>query len=226
MIHDAKIHWLGFFPSLKHIPSGILEKIFRNANIQSLKAGEMVFRDGDACKNYLMVLSGVVRVQKISNYGHEITLYRLRTGDICRISTTCLLAHEYYHAEAIAESSSTVVLVPKQSFEEGLNESIEFRDIVYKNVEAGVENLLELVENVAFGPLEIRLANNLIMNKNENNEVYSTHHEIASDLGSAREVISRILKRFEKSNWVQLSRGHIEILDCHALEKLSGSVDA
>ena len=224
MLHAIDRQWLCFFPILNSIHTSAWNKMLENVIHLKLNAGQMVFRDGESCQNYLLVLSGIVRVQKISQDGHEITLYRLRTGEACEITTTCLLANDYYHAEAIAESDVTAVLIPKYYFQIALTESPEFRNYVYKNVEEGINVLLSLIEDVAFGPIDTRLAKDLILNKNHDNEVFTTHHEIASNLGTAREVVSRILKKFEKKSWVKLQRGKITILNPQAVSNLAESL--
>jgi len=221
MLQAIERQWLCFFPILNSIHTSTRNKMLENVIHLNISAGQMVFRDGESCQNYLLVLSGIVRVQKISQDGHEITLYRLRTGEACEITTTCLLANDYYHAEAVAESDVTAVLIPKKYFQAALVESPEFRDYVYKGVEGGINILLGLIEDVAFGPVDTRLAKDLILNKNRNNEVLTTHHEIASNLGTAREVVSRVLKRFEKKSWVKLQRGKIVILNPQAISSLA-----
>lgn len=224
MLQVIDRQWLHFFPILNSIHTSAWHETLDNAIHVKIAAGQMVFRDGESCENYLLVLSGVVRVQKLSQDGHEITLYRLRTGEACEITTTCLLANDFYHAEAVAESDVTAVLMPKIYFQMALLESAEFRNYVYKNVEDGINILLGLIENVAFGPVDTRLAKDLILNKNRDNEVYATHHEIASNLGTAREVVSRILKKFEKKSWVKLQRGKIIILNSQEISNLAESL--
>jgi len=217
MSFATDLRWLGFFPVLNSINDVSWKKALNKAVSFDVKAGEMIFHAGEPCENYLFVLAGTVRVQKTSIDGHVITLYRLQSGDTCELTTSCLLSDDYYHAEAIAESPVTIVLLPKESFKKALLESPEFSRYVYKSVEKGINILLGLIEDVAFGPVDLRLAKNLMSNKNQQDEVCSTHYEIASNLGTAREVVSRILKRFERNAWVKLSRGKIVVLNSQAL---------
>ncbi|MDH5258064.1 MAG: Crp/Fnr family transcriptional regulator [Gammaproteobacteria bacterium] len=220
-MHTVDRTWLASFPQLSKIETKswhyLLEKVKRTV----VQPGEMVFRNGDLCNHYLFVLSGIVRVQKISLSGNEITLYRIHSGEACEITTSCLLAHDMYHAEAIAETEVTAIFIPSHYFLEALKDSEILQHYVYSNVEHGVNSLLELLGEIAFESVDARLARSLLKNCNNDNTVLTTHHELAANLGTAREVISRMLKRFETRGWVTLRRGKIILHDLKSLEKLS-----
>jgi len=217
-------NWLSFFPRLNQLDSPAWKKMLLQSRYAHLKEGDMIFRSGEACLNYLFILSGTVRVQKSSDNGHELTLYRLYTGQVCEITTTCLLANEIYHVEALAESEVRVVLVPKQYFQNALSETPEFREYVYSSLEKRFNVLLDFVEEVAYAPVDNRLARCLLENRNQKNEVLTTHYQLATNLGTAREVISRLLKGFEKNGYLKLGRGKIQIIDEKPLEKMSNEV--
>ena len=217
--------WLVSFPMLSKIHTPSWDQLLTKVRRETFHAGEMIFRNGDICNNYIFVLSGVVRVQKISASGGEITLYRIHSGEVCEITTSCLLAHDMYHAEAIAETEVAAIVVPSEYFLEALRESDILQHYVYENVEHGVNSLLELLGEIAFESVDRRLARSLLKNCESRNEnkgfVLITHHELAANLGTAREVISRMLKRFESRGWVSLHRGKIIIHDFNSLEKMS-----
>ena len=216
----TQAHWLTFFPTLNAIKNPAWSKLLENVKNMNFTPGELLFRNGEACQYYILVLSGTVRVKKTSLDGHELTLYRLQTGDACELTTTCLLANDYYRAEAIAETAVSAIVIPKVIFQEAISCSPEFSQLVYKDVEKGMSILLNLLEDVAFGPVDVRLAKCLLTHRNSANEVNATHCEIAANLGTAREVVSRTLKRFEKYAWVKLHRGKISILDEKALQHI------
>lgn len=224
-MQSADKTWLASFPALSQIHTPAWDNLLAKVRREVVSINEMIFRNGDICNNYIFVLSGVVRVQKISASGAEITLYRIHSGEVCEITTSCLLAHDMYHAEAIAETEVTVIVVPSMYFLEALKESDILQHYVYENVENGVNSLLNLLGEIAFDSVDCRLARSLIKNcesKNENKGfVLITHHELAANLGTAREVVSRMLKRFESRGWVTLRRGKIVINDLKSLEKLS-----
>ena len=220
MLRVVNKRWLVFFPFLNTIKDTAWHDAVDRVSSITLSTGQIVFRAGQACENYFFVLSGTVRVQKTSLDGHEITLYRLRSGETCELTASCLLANDFYHADAITETPVTLMLLPKEDFKQAMLKSPEFYDYVHQNVEEGVNILLSLIEDVVFGPVDFRVAKDLMLNKNIRDEVCSTHHEIATNLGTAREVVSRVLKRFEKKSWVRLSRGKIVVLNSKALSSM------
>ncbi len=209
------------FPAFHDLYDEDVLEILAHGRRVSLPVGSMVFRDGEACSNYLFVLSGRVRVQKITHDGHELTLYRLVAGQACELTTSCLMAGECYHAEAVAETPVEVLLVCKNLFDEAMGRSSHFRHYVFSQVEHGMNTLLRLLEAVAFEALDKRLAQRLLDAVDDTGEVHATHHELAVDLGSAREVISRTLKALERKGLVRLGRGHISLLDTAALRRIA-----
>lgn len=221
MLQAEQSSWLSYFPTLSGLNSPAWKKLLLASNHIVLQEGDMVFKAGEACMNYLFITSGVVRVQKTSSNGHEITLYRLFAGQVCEITTTCLLASQYYHAEAIAETPVRAVLVPKEIFHEALSDNPEFRQYVYSSLEQRVNVLLDFIEEVAFIPVHNRLARCLLNNMNSTQEINATHYQIATNLGTAREVVSRILKGFEKDGMVKLGRGKIKVLNPDLLVEMS-----
>ncbi len=220
MLRTEQSNWLNYFPKLKKLNSPSWEKMLRYSKHVTLTRGEMVFKRGESCQNYLFILSGTVRVRKLSPDGHEITLYRLYTGQVCEITTTCLLANQIYQAEAVAETPVRAVLVPKHYFHEALAGSPEFREYVYSSLEQRVNVLLNFIEEVAFTPVEERLVKCLQESMNFDNEIRATHYELATNLGTAREVVSRLLKKMEREGILKLGRGKITVLQPEALRGL------
>lgn len=221
MLQLEHSNWLSFFPRLSHLDTPAWHKMLRYCKHINLHEGEMVFKRGEACQNYLFILSGTVRVQKSTSNGHEITLYRLYTGHVCEITTTCLLANQIYHAEAVAETAVRAVLVPKHHFHEALRDTPEFREYVYSSLEQRVNVLLDFIGEVAFTPVDNRLARCLLDSMNNKNEINATHYQIATNLGTAREVVSRLLKKLERNGFVELGRGKIKVLQPNSLVAMS-----
>ncbi len=114
--------WLKMFPALSAISDDVWHRIMRSAQHVALPAGSAVFRGGQACENYLLVLEGMVKVQRVSEYGHEIILYRIGAGQVCELTTSCLLADAEYPAEAVAETAVRATLIPKAYFHEQIAE--------------------------------------------------------------------------------------------------------
>jgi len=168
------------------------------------------------------VASGRIRVQQVSESGREIVLYRIGDGESCVLTTACLLAHERYSAEAIAETEVSALVVPRISFERLVAESQRFRDFVFMAYASRITDLMLLVEDIAFGHIDIRLAQRLLELTDRVDSLSLTHHELSVELGTAREVISRQLKEFERRGWIRLERGRIVIRDRGAVSNLAG----
>jgi len=179
-----------------------------------LPAGQTVFHRGDICRNYLVVVEGSVRVQTLSPGGREVVLYRVGAGQSCVITTSCLLSRESYPAEGITETATAALVIPQDVFNEALGSSAEFRRFVFACQGQRLSDLIQRVEDVAFGRIDARLAKHLIDRcRNRPGLVTATHQQLASELGTAREVVSRQLKTFEKQGWIAVRRGAVEVLN-------------
>ena len=186
-----------------------------------LPAGQAVFHRGDACRNYLVVVSGSVRVQVFSPGGREVVLYRVGAGQSCVITTSCLISQEAYPAEGITEQETEALSIPQGLFDKALAHSENFRRFVFANQGRRLGDLIQRIEEVAFGRVDVRLAKHLVDRcAGHGGPVSATHQQLASELGTAREVISRQLKLFEKKGWIALHRGSIEIVQPQALSRL------
>jgi CRP/FNR family transcriptional regulator len=212
--------WPDTFPELRSLDDPAWRTIRQSARLVTLAPGTRVFRDGESCGTYVLVLKGRVRVQKVSESGREIVLYRVGAGQGCVLTTSCLLAGEDYPAEAVAETEVRAVVIPAREFDRGLAESSGFRHFVFSNYGRRLAELIMLVEDVAFGRIGERLAQSLLEHADDTGGVTATHQTLAVELGTAREVVSRQLKEFERRGWVRLHRGRIDVLDAEALRSL------
>ena len=186
-----------------------------------IMAGTTVFRQGDNCDNYLLVIEGSVRVFSRSENGREILLYRVQAGESCTLTTSCLMANNKYPAESITETEVKALMIPKSAFDEGLQSSRDFRQFVFDAYGRRISDIITLVEEISFGRIDIRLAKALMQHVVGEMHIHVTHQTLAMEMGSAREVISRQLKGFENNGWLVLHRGSIEIKNYQALEDLS-----
>lgn len=148
-------------------------------------------------------------------------LYRVSAGESCALTTSCLIGHEEYPAEGIAETAVRAVAIPRALFDEMVASSREFRRFVFTAFSRRVTNLFRIIEEVAFARLDVRLAQRLLQRAGSGNRVQATHQEFASELGSAREVVSRQLQEFQRRGWIKASRGEIELIDRAALSHLA-----
>ncbi|MGE0079994.1 MAG: Crp/Fnr family transcriptional regulator [Thiohalomonadaceae bacterium] len=211
--------WWLRFPALAALDDPAWMELRNAARVLALPAGAVAFRAGDACENYLLVLDGSVRVQKLAENGREITLYRLEGGDACVLTTSCLLARERYPAEGVAETEVVAAVVPMATFLRALDQSPGFRRFVFTAYGERLSDLILLVEEVAFGRIDGRLAARLLELAGGADEVETTHQALAAELGTAREVVSRQLKDFERRGFVRLLRGRIQIVDGQSLKR-------
>ncbi|GMQ99846.1 MAG: Crp/Fnr family transcriptional regulator [Zetaproteobacteria bacterium] len=215
--------WLKAFPELSQMDAPLRGKLLSHARELDAPAGHVLFRDGEDCKGYVMVVSGSVRVQKMDAQGREIVLYRVEAGQTCMLTTACLLGGKAYPAEGIAEEDTRLALLPANSFAQ-LMEAAVFRRFVMAAIGSRIADLMLLVEDVAFGRMDVRLARLLLRRSGEGQKpIAATHQDLAIELGTAREVISRIIKDFERRGWVRLARGEVCVNDTESLRSLAAS---
>jgi CRP/FNR family transcriptional regulator, anaerobic regulatory protein len=214
-------NWQQSFPHLYELNDAVINDLMNNAGKISMPAKATAFHQGDACSNYLLILSGRIKVLTRAENGREIVLYRLGDGDSCVLTTSCLFGNARYPAEGITETEVTALAIPAEKFHDAIQQSKPFREFVFSSFSSHLGSLIALVEEVAFGKLDIRLARHLLKHCTDITTIETTHQQLATELGSAREVISRQLKDFESRGWLKLHRGSIEILDKQSLEEIS-----
>ena len=215
------LDWLQSFPPLLALEPNARDTLIKSARIVEAPIGTIGYREGGACGAYVMRLAGQSRVYKMSSSGREILLYRVAAGETCVITTTCLLGHSNYPASTIVEEPIRDVIIPSAAFNQLMIDSAVFRRFVMTNYGVLISDLIVLLDEVAFHSLDARLAKLLI--DSGDITISRTHQLMADELGTAREVVSRQLKRFEQKGWVALGRGHVEIGNRAALEKLANS---
>jgi len=215
----TKPDWLKHFPALAAIGDEAWREAAAEAMLLTVPAGEAVFREGDRCSNFLLVTDGAVRVQKLSENGREIVLYRVEEGQSCILTTACMLGGKAYDAEAYTETEVHAVALPFAAFQKALHGSQGFREFVFGAYSDRVTELLMLIDSISFGRIDRRLAVHLLEHADAEGELKLTHQELARDLGTAREVISRMLKDFERRGMVLLGRGRISLQDRSALSR-------
>jgi len=213
--------WLEQFPPLLHLEQNARDTLAKSARTVEAPIGTVGYREGGPCGAYVMRLAGQSRVYKMSSSGREILLYRVGAGETCVITTTCLLGNSDYPASTIVEESIRDVIIPAAAFNQLMVDSKIFRTFVMTNYGALISDLIVLLDEVAFHSLDARLAKLLLDSGDVT--ISRTHQQIADELGTAREVVSRQLKRFEQKNWVTLGRGQVDLLDRGALTLLAST---
>ncbi|MGQ0442031.1 MAG: Crp/Fnr family transcriptional regulator [Methylophilaceae bacterium] len=215
----SSLDWLVQFPALVNLEQNAREMLAKSARIVEAPIGTIGYREGMPCGAYVMRLAGQSRVFKMSASGREILLYRVHGGETCVITTTCLLGNSDYPASTIVEKPIRDVIIPAATFNQLMVDSKVFRTFVMTNYGALISDLIVLLDEVAFHSLDARLAKTLL--DSGSSRVSRTHQQIADELGTAREVVSRQLKRFEQKGWVALGRGQVELLNRPQLEKMA-----
>lgn len=177
-----------------------------------------LFKPGDLCNSFLIVISGSIKVHQLSANGREIILYRVQDGETCLLTTASLLSRDTYSASAVSETEVTALTFSAEIFDKAISESKSLRNFIFNNYSHRLGNLLSLVGELAFESLDSRLCQCLIQQSNNTSMVCKTHQQLAEELGSTREVISRQLKEFERLGWINLSRGQVELLQTDKLQ--------
>lgn len=207
--HDAR--WAEQFPELADCADPPVSAMLEHAATVTLPAKQRVLLPGSDCENYLLVAAGSIRIQVLTDTGREVTLYHVNAGDTCVLTTSCLLSGEHFPAEGITESEVTVFCVPANRFLQTLDQSPVFRRFVFGKFSGRLSDVITRMEQVCSISIDRRLAAILNRRAPAGEPIATTHQELATELGTAREVVSRHLKQFESSGWVVLGRGSIRI---------------
>lgn len=212
--------WVSKFPLLKDVKDPAWLETAKRAKEVVLPANYEVFHDGDPCENYIFVVDGATKVYKSFENGREMLLYRLQAGETCSLTTSVLLAGGNYTANAMTEVETHAVIIPIHIFHDTFDKSKGFRDFVCSTFGGRIRDFIMLLESIATRNVDVRLARYLIENRSNDNTVITSHKELAFELGTAREVVSRHLKDFEANGWVTLSRKSIEIKNIDTMTQL------
>lgn len=186
----------------------------------SLPAGHVLFRPGDHAQGFAVILSGRIEVRLTAASGREILLYAIEPGESCVQTTLGLLGDEVYTGEALAITPAEMVLIPRALFLRLMDEDPPFRGWVLRALGRRMADVTRVLEQVAFGRVEVRLAQALLTLA-EGDLAQSTQAELAARIGTAREVVSRRLDQFGRNGWTRAERGHVRLLDRPALERLA-----
>ena len=200
------------------------EKQLLKNNVETIKynRGENLHGGDKECVGLILVKSGELRVYILSEEGRDVTLYRLSEGDSCILSASCILNSITFDVLIDAEQDTEVLLFNVGVFSKLVKENIYVENYMYKNAADRFSDVMWAMEQILFMSFDKRLAVFLHdeMIKTESNTINLTHEQIAKYMGSAREVVSRMLKSFESQGILKLSRGKIEIVDKNKLRKL------
>jgi len=204
--------FIKLFSTLSNSRDSLVKELLAVSRVQEVPAGSRLYAEGDACAAIAFVLDGEIRVYKISESGREITLYEIGRGETCILNASCILSGTSYPANAVTLTPARILLIPSLIFRRLVGEHEELREFVFSLLSRRLSSVMELVEEVAFGRMDQRLLDYL-EEKSENKRLETTHQKIANDLGTSREVVSRLLKDFERKDQVRLARNEITLLN-------------
>ena len=214
--------WLRSFPDLASVDDAFWRQTLTRIDMAELSRGEHLFRDGEQCRHYVLMVEGLIRVSRISDTGREIVVYRIKPGQTCLLSASILLSGAEYPTDAIAEVDSFLVLISAKDFQMAFERSLGFRQFVCAQMGWRIIELVNLLERIAFGGVDNRLAHWLLVHGEESNDAIEvSHSELARELGTVREVVSRRLKSFERRGWIRLGRRQIKVADEYGLRQLA-----
>jgi CRP/FNR family transcriptional regulator len=186
-----------------------------------IPVGRDIFLEGDSVEAIALVLSGNVRVYKIGEQGREITLYRFGAGESCILTANAIMNQQRFPAVALVESEAEAIMIPADTFREWIRRYDEWRNFLFDLLSQRLASVMAIVDEVVFHRMDARIAALLLRRADQGSVLQITHQEIAAELGTSREVVSRILEGFGDAGLIEAARGQIEIVDAPGLESRS-----
>jgi len=213
---------LSALPVLQRANPELVEEFRRVATLARIPPGRDVFVQGDRIEAIPLLLSGVVRVYQIGETGREVTLYRFHPGESCVLTANAVLSRQTFPAIATVEQEAEAVMVPAEVFREWVARHDVWRAFYFELVSQRLASVMAIVDEVAFRRLDERVAGLLLERSRQANPIRITHQEIAAELGSSREVISRVLEDLAGKGLIRAERGSIEVVAPDELRRLAG----
>ena len=215
------------YPEVENLLTPVSKEILESGTQMRVPSGTRLYTETEHCERFMWLLEGTVRVFKNSPEGREITLYRVRPGDVCVLSLQSLLCGEGFPAEATAETDLLGLTLMQSDFNQALDQSNGFRRYLLKILAQRIGNVMKLVSEVTFQRLDLRLACLMgqLFERSDGEPIKITHAQIARELGTTREMISRILKEFEHQHCIRLQRGEIHLISREGLSWFSQAGD-
>lgn len=205
------------YPMLGELPAHTLDDLLAGATHMKVPANAMMFDENQPCMGFPLLLSGSARVIKAAPNGRELHLYYVQPGEACILTSSCLLGRANYQARCLVQEDLELVVLPPSTFRVLFSQLEGFREHVFSRFSERLSDLLQLVSAVTFQKLDQRLAATLVSRPSP---IQTTHQALADELGSLREIVSRLLKNFADQGWVKLGRERIEVVNQAALRKL------
>lgn len=212
---------LRVMPALRQAPPTAISDFKQQAFFARIPAGHDVFLVGDAVESIALLLTGVVRVYKVGETGREITLYRFGMGESCILSANAIFSDQRFSAIATVEQAAEAVMIPAAVFRQWVRHYDLWHAFLFTLLSQRLAAVMEIIDAVTFHRMDLRIAGWLVTHSATQATIRVTHQEIADELGSSREVVSRILETIAQQGLIQVRRGMIDILDRARLQDLA-----
>lgn len=205
--------WRRYFTDINTAEEPAIQRLIDKSRYLELPAQAQISTYGSGCTDYVVVVRGDIRIQVVTENGREVVLYHVRAGEGCVLTTSCLLSRAKFPAEGFTETQTGLLALPAAEFDHALGASARFRTFVFDNFAQRLAGVISRFEQLCTPAIDRRLAFTLLDLSNASTECFAaTHQRLATELGTAREVVSRHLKHYESQGWVKLGRGTIQIL--------------
>lgn len=208
---------LSLFPFLQDLITDSKDSLFLK---RSFPSKTILLDEGDQCNGVAFVLNGSIQVSKVGSNGRKVILYRLGKGDSCILTIASVLGNIFFPATAVVEKDAEVIIIPVESFKELMVTNGGLQQYIYKLISTRLIEVISLIDELIFRRIDDRLIEFLLKQAHSDGDIIEmTHEELSTQLGTAREVISRILKGLEREGSIQLSRGKVRVLSRSMLAK-------
>ncbi|NLG37951.1 MAG: Crp/Fnr family transcriptional regulator [Clostridiales bacterium] len=209
------------FPFLGNMTDASRKDFRENAQFLEIPAYSNMIEEGTQCRGVVMVLRGVIRVYQLREDGREMTLYRVGPGQLCVLTVACMMgAVDYPVIAEVEDEDAHVILLTQVLFRRLFNSDPEWQRYIFGAMADRLMEIMVILGEVVFGRMDERLAAWIL--RQSGNPIAATHEKIAADIGTAREVVSRVLKDMERRDMIALSRGRITVTSERRLRRLVG----
>lgn len=210
------------FPFIKKSDPAFVKAFYEQCQYAEFSADTSICYDGQQCSQLVLLLDGVGRVYKLSPSGREVTLYRVHAGESCVLTASCIMNHNGFPAMAITETPVRGIMVSPGNVRKWFCVEPQWQQFIFGLLSHRLADIISVVEEVAFKRIDVRLAERLARELVKGELIlHKTHAELAADVGSSREVVSRILRDLAQRGMISSTRGHIEVIDQQAIIRLS-----
>jgi CRP/FNR family transcriptional regulator len=217
-----QVEFTRLFPFINRADSKFTKIFFNEAQYVELPSGASICEQGQNCAHLALIIEGTGRVYKSSPSGREVTLYRINAGESCVLTASCIMNQDSFPATAETETAVRALLISPVNVKQWFCQDSKWQSFIFSLLSHRLADIISVVEEVAFKRIDVRLAEQFVKSLKQGHlTLNKTHAELAADVGSSREVVSRILRDFSQRQLINSGRGIIEIVDPLALEDLS-----